>query len=33
MIENFKLKMFRVVAELLNYRRATEELQLTQPAE
>jgi DNA-binding transcriptional LysR family regulator len=32
MIENFKLKVFRVVAELLNYRRAAEELHLTQPA-
>jgi hypothetical protein len=31
MIENFKLKVFRVVAELLNYRRAAEELHLTQP--
>lgn len=32
MIENFKLKVFRVVAEMLNYRRAAEELHLTQPA-
>jgi DNA-binding transcriptional LysR family regulator len=32
MIENFKLKVFRAVAELLNYRRAAEELHLTQPA-
>jgi DNA-binding transcriptional LysR family regulator len=32
MIENFKLKVFRVVADLLNYRRAAEELHLTQPA-
>jgi DNA-binding transcriptional LysR family regulator len=32
MIENFKLKVFRVVSELLNYRRAAEELHLTQPA-
>lgn len=32
MIENFKLKVFRVVAERLNYRRAAEELHLTQPA-
>ncbi|MGA2649107.1 MAG: LysR family transcriptional regulator [Terracidiphilus sp.] len=32
MIENFKLKVFRLVAELLNYRRAAEELHLTQPA-
>jgi DNA-binding transcriptional LysR family regulator len=31
-IENFKLKVFRVVAELLNYRRAAEELHLSQPA-
>ncbi len=32
MIENFKLKVFRVVAETLNYRRAADELHLTQPA-
>ena len=32
MIENYKLKVFRVVADLLNYRRAAEELHLTQPA-
>ncbi len=32
MIENFKLKVFRVVADMLNYRRAAEELHLTQPA-
>ncbi len=32
MIENFKLKVFRVVADLLNYRRAADELHLTQPA-
>jgi DNA-binding transcriptional LysR family regulator len=32
LIENFKLKVFRVVAEMLNYRRAAEELHLTQPA-
>jgi DNA-binding transcriptional LysR family regulator len=32
MIENFKLKVFRVVADLLSYRRAAEELHLTQPA-
>jgi DNA-binding transcriptional LysR family regulator len=32
MIENFKLKVFRVVADTLNYRRAAEELHLTQPA-
>jgi DNA-binding transcriptional LysR family regulator len=32
MIENFKLKVFRVVADTLNLRRAAEELHLTQPA-
>jgi DNA-binding transcriptional LysR family regulator len=32
MIENFKLKVFRIVAEMLNYRRAADELHLTQPA-
>jgi DNA-binding transcriptional LysR family regulator len=32
MIENFKLRVFRVVAEMLNYRRAADELHLTQPA-
>lgn len=32
MIENFKLRVFRIVAETLNYRRAAEELHLTQPA-
>jgi DNA-binding transcriptional LysR family regulator len=32
MIENFKLKVFRVVADLLNYRRAGDELHLSQPA-
>ena len=32
MIENFKLKVFRVVADTLNYRRAADELHLTQPA-
>jgi LysR family transcriptional regulator, transcriptional activator of the cysJI operon len=32
MIENFKLKVFRVVADTLNYRKAAEELHLTQPA-
>lgn len=32
MIENFKLKVFRAVAELLNFRRAADELHLTQPA-
>jgi DNA-binding transcriptional LysR family regulator len=31
-IENFKLKVFRVVADTLNYRRAAGELHLTQPA-
>lgn len=32
MIENFKLKVFRVVADSLNFRRAVEELHLTQLA-
>jgi len=32
MIENFKLKVFRVVADTLNFRRAADELHLTQPA-
>jgi DNA-binding transcriptional LysR family regulator len=32
MIENFRLKVFRVVADSLNFRRAAEELHLTQPA-
>src|ERR1039458_9314444 len=32
MIENFKLRVFRVVADALNYRRAADELHLTQPA-
>jgi DNA-binding transcriptional LysR family regulator len=32
MIENFKLKVFRVVADNLNYRRAAAELHITQPA-
>jgi len=32
MIGNFKLKVFRVVADNLNYRRAAEELHITQPA-
>jgi DNA-binding transcriptional LysR family regulator len=32
MMENFKLRVFRVVAETLNFRRAGEELHLTQPA-
>ena len=32
MIENFKLKVFRVVADTLNFRRAADELHITQPA-
>ncbi|MGA2674449.1 MAG: hypothetical protein ABSE99_14615 [Terracidiphilus sp.] len=32
MIENFKLNVFRVVADTLNYRRTVEELHLTKPA-
>jgi len=32
MIENFKLKVFRVTADSLNFRRAADELSLTQPA-
>jgi DNA-binding transcriptional LysR family regulator len=32
MIENFKLRVFRVVADSLNFRRAADELHLTQPA-
>ncbi len=32
MMENFKLRVFRVVADTLNFRRAAEELHLTQPA-
>lgn len=32
MIENFKLRVFRAVAEMLNFRRAADELHLTQPA-
>jgi DNA-binding transcriptional LysR family regulator len=32
MIENFKLKVFRIVADTLNFRRAADELHLTQPA-
>lgn len=32
MMENFKLKVFRVVADTLNFRRAADELHLTQPA-
>lgn len=32
MIENFRLKVFRVVADTMNFRRAAEELHLTQPA-
>jgi DNA-binding transcriptional LysR family regulator len=32
MIENFRLKVFRVVADNLIYRRAADELHITQPA-
>lgn len=32
MIENFKLKVFRVLADTMNFRRAADELHLTQPA-
>jgi DNA-binding transcriptional LysR family regulator len=32
MMENFKLKVFHVVADTLNFRRAADELHLTQPA-
>jgi DNA-binding transcriptional LysR family regulator len=32
MMENFKLKVFRVAADTLNFRRAADELHLTQPA-
>ena len=32
MIENFKLRVFRVVADTLNFSKAAEELHLTQPA-
>jgi DNA-binding transcriptional LysR family regulator len=32
MMENFRLKVFRVVANTLNFRRAADELHLTQPA-
>jgi DNA-binding transcriptional LysR family regulator len=32
MSENFKLKVFRVVADTLNCRKAADEPQLTQPA-
>jgi DNA-binding transcriptional LysR family regulator len=32
MMENLKLKVFRVVAHTLNFRRAEEELYLTQTA-
>jgi len=32
MMENFKLKVFRVVADTMNFRRAADELRLTQPA-
>ena len=31
-MENFRLKVFRTVARQLNFRRAAEELRLTQPA-
>jgi DNA-binding transcriptional LysR family regulator len=31
-IENFKLKVFRIVADTLSYRRAADELNITQPA-
>jgi hypothetical protein len=31
MMENFKLRVFRVVADTLNFRRAADELHLTQP--
>jgi DNA-binding transcriptional LysR family regulator len=31
MIEPFTLRVFRAVAEMLNYRRAADELHLTQP--
>ena len=31
-VENFRLKVFRAVAKHLNFRRASEELYLTQPA-
>ena len=32
MIENFKLRVFRILADSLNFRRAADELRLTQPA-
>ncbi|HTZ57926.1 MAG TPA: LysR family transcriptional regulator, partial [Acidobacteriaceae bacterium] len=32
MMENFKLKVFRVLADTLSFRRAADELHLTQPA-
>jgi DNA-binding transcriptional LysR family regulator len=32
MMENFKLRVFRVLADTLNFRRAADELHLTQPA-
>jgi len=32
MMENFKLRVFRVVADTMNFRRAADELHLTQPA-
>jgi DNA-binding transcriptional LysR family regulator len=32
MMENLKLRVFRVVADTMNFRRAADELHLTQPA-
>jgi DNA-binding transcriptional LysR family regulator len=32
MIESFKLKVFRVVADNLNHRRAADELNITNPS-
>jgi DNA-binding transcriptional LysR family regulator len=32
MIEPFTLRVFRAVAEMLNYRRSADELHLTQPS-
>jgi hypothetical protein len=32
MIENFELRVFRIVADTQNYRRAADELHLTQPS-
>jgi hypothetical protein len=32
LIENFKLHVFRVIADTLNFSKAAEELHLTQPA-